>query len=255
MLKKERKQLIFEYLQENGSGRVTELSKLFNVTEPTIRHDLKVLEEEGRVIRQHGSASIVEIKSFNSGIELQPRGNEEKKTVIGRTASSFVSNDDIIILDSGSTVTELAKNIIDRKGLSVVTNAINIALLLGREPTNNVLLIGGEFKFPTLSLTGDRGIGILQNIHVNKLFLATGGVSTEAGLTYPSFSDLAIKTKMIESAETVYLLADSTKIGKILFATLCSLKENIDVLITDNEISNESKEEIEKLGIKVIIAE
>lgn len=254
MLQKERKQRILEYLQENGSGRVAELSRLFGVTEPTIRHDLSLLEEEGRIIRQHGGASVVEMESFNSAIELQPRGNEDKKAAIGRKAASFVSDGDIMILDSGSTVTELARNITSMKDLSIITNAINIALMLGKEPTNNVILIGGEFKFPTLSLTGDRGLGILQDIHVSKLFLATGGLSIAAGLTYPSFSDIEIKKKMIESAETVYLLADSTKIGKTLFTTLCPLQGTIDVLVTDSGITDEAKAEIESLGIKVVIA-
>lgn len=253
-MQKKRKQLILEYIQENGNGRVAELSRLFNVSEPTIRHDLKVLEEEGKITRQHGGASIIEINSSILDIQLKPRGNEEKKAAIGRKAAEFIKNQDTIILDSGSTVTELARNIADRKNLNIITNAINIALILGKEPTNNVILIGGELKLPTLSLTGNRGIGILDDIHVNKLFIATGGASISAGLTYPSFSDLEIKRKMIESASTVYLLADSTKIGKILFATLCPLEGFVDTLITDDGITEEDRKKIEELGIRIIIA-
>lgn len=254
MLQRERKQRILEYLQENGSARVQELSRLFAVTEPTIRHDLNELESEGKVIRQHGGASIREIEGYTQGLELKPRGNEGKKIKIGQQASSFVKDGDTIILDSGSTVTELARNLTGRKNLSIVTNAINIALMLGAESSNQVLLVGGQLKIPTLSLTGDMGLGMLDGIHLQKLFLATGGLSVKAGLTFPSFSDLEVKRKMIEAAETVYLLADSTKLGKIQFASLCPLEGNVDYLITDDGISKEDKAMLEELGIKVIIA-
>jgi DeoR/GlpR family transcriptional regulator of sugar metabolism len=162
MLAPHRRLKIIELLKEEGSARVSHLSKIFNVSEPTIRQDLEKLEIE-------------------------------------------------------------------------------------------ILMTGGEFKAPTLSLTGEKAAKFFENIHVNKLFLATGGISHEAGLTYPGFNDLSVKKSMIDSASEIYLVADSTKIGKISFASLGSL-EPIDYFITDNGIKKEDIENFKKKGIEVIIA-
>jgi len=114
-------------------------------------------------------------------------------------------------------------------------------------------MIGGEFKAPTLSLTGDKAAKFFEHIYVNKLFIATGGISFEAELTYPGFNDLIVKKAMIEYANEVYLIADSTKIEKTSFASLGSI-DLIDYFITDNGINEEDISNIEKNGVKVIIA-
>ncbi len=124
--------------------------------------------------------------------------------------------------------------------------------MLGAEPTNNILLTGGEFKAPTLSLTGDKAARMFENLYVEKLFLATGGFSLEAGLTYPGFSDLVLKKAMIDSARTVYLLADSSKLEKVLFASL-GCQDKIDYLITDSRVEQSYVEAVERLGIKVLV--
>ena len=124
-----------------------------------------------------------------------------QETYGGKGASSFVDDGDNIILDSGSTVTGLASNLQGSKDQNIVTKAINIALMLGAENSDQVLLVGGQLKLPTLSLTGDLGIGMLEGIHFDKLFLAACGLSLKAGLTFPSLSDLEIKRRMIEGRD------------------------------------------------------
>ena len=141
-----------------------------------------------------------------------------------------------------------------KKDIKIVTNALNIALMLGTKFSFEILMTGGEFKAPTLSLTGEKAALLLQQIHINKLFLATAGISFISGLSYPSFSDLYVKKAMINCAYETYLVADSTKIGKNAFAAIGCL-DQIDYLITDSGIKKEDKIEFEKIGIKVIIAE
>ena len=102
------------------------------------------------------------------------------------------------------------------------------------------MMTGGEFKPPTLSLTGQKAADFLADIHVDKLFLATAGISLKAGLTYPSISDLVVKKAMIDAAEIIYLVADSTKIRKPSFASLGALSL-IDYIITDPSIREEHK--------------
>lgn len=173
--------------------------------------------------------------------------------MIGRTAASLIENGEVIILDSGSTTTEIAKNLQTRKNLTVITNALNIAIMLGSVQGIEVIMTGGEFKPPTLSLTGQKAADFFSDIHVDKLFLATAGISLKAGLTYPSISDLVVKKAMIDAAETVYLVADSSKIRNPSFASLGALSL-INYIITDPYIKEEDKKLFLSHDIEFIIA-
>jgi DeoR/GlpR family transcriptional regulator of sugar metabolism len=219
-----------------------------------VRQDLEKLEEEGLVLKEHGGASLKSISQQVKSLSLQHLENLDKKMLIARKAAEYVNNGDSVILDSGSTVTELAKNLTGRQGLKVITNALNIALNLGANGSCEVLMTGGEFKAPTLSLTGERAADFFREIHVDKLFLATGGISSALNLTYPGFADLPVKRAMIEAAEHVYLVADSTKIGKSAFASLGAI-DMVHTFITDSGLSPKLRAEIERRGVEVIVCE
>jgi DeoR/GlpR family transcriptional regulator of sugar metabolism len=253
MLANQRRQKIFELLKEDGSAKVNRLSRIFKVTEVTIRQDLEKLEQEGLIIREHGGAFLKNMQDNVRSFTPLNADNMDKKTAIGRKAASLIENGDTIILDSGSTTTEIAKQILGKKGLTVITNALNIALLLGADPGIEVMVTGGEFKPPTLSLTGQKAADFLENIHVDKLFLATAGISLRSGLTYPSISDITVKKAMIDAADVTYLVADSTKIGKNSLASLGALSL-IDYLITDPDIDPKHLALFTENEVEVILA-
>ncbi len=252
MLADDRRRRIYELLREEGSARVSELSEAFGVSEPTVRSDLEWLENEGLVVREHGGAYLRGMDTLVRTQTLDHRENLAKKRIIGRRAAEFVQDNDTLILDSGSTTTEMAKHLLDRHNLSIVTNALNIALIVGSVPSFTIHVTGGEFKAPTLSLTGEQAALLLADVFVEKLFLATAGISLEAGLTYPGFSDLSVKRAMIRAAETVYLLADSSKIGRTSFAALGHLAD-VDILVTDSDIQAGDRQQLEAQGIEVVI--
>ncbi|MBC8452466.1 MAG: DeoR/GlpR transcriptional regulator [Spirochaetes bacterium] len=253
LLANERRKKILELLQEDGSARVKVLSGVFQVTEPTIRQDLEKLEQEGHIIREHGGAYLKTISQQVSSLSLQHLENLDKKSKIAAKALSFINDGDSLILDSGSTVTELAKLLSGRNGLTVITNALNIALLLGANPSCQLLVTGGEFKPPTLSLTGEQAAAFFNNAYVDKLFLAAGGISSNMELTYPSFNDLPVKRAMIRSAQETFLLADSSKFGNASFASLGSISQ-VNYIITDKELSKSMQDQVSSLGVTVIIA-
>ncbi len=253
MLAAHRRQKILELITEDGIARVVDLSKIFKVSEVTIRQDLVKLEQDDLITREHGGAYLKSLSSQVKSFSFQHQENMELKARIGAKAAEFIHDGDIIILDSGSTVTEISKNILGHRELTVITNAINVPMIIGGEPGINVLVTSGEFKAPTLSLTGQKAADFFQDLHVHKLFLATAGITLKAGLAYPSLSDLPVKKAMIDAAETTYLVADSTKIGKQSLASLGALAL-IDYLITDNGISKEQQRDFEKHGIEFIIA-
>lgn len=254
MLPNQRREKILELIREDGHAKVLDLSRIFKVTEVTIRQDLEKLENEGSITREHGGAYLKNMDLNVRNFSLQNQDNLAEKMMIARKALEFIEDGDTIILDSGSTTTELAKIMVGFRNLTVITNALNIGLILGAEPGINVILTGGEFKAPTLSLTGQKAADFFQNLHVDKLFLATAGVSLKSGLTYPGISDICVKRAMIESANVTYLLADSSKIGKNAFASLGALSL-INYLITDSGIKKEDIEWLKSYEVEFVLAE
>jgi DeoR/GlpR family transcriptional regulator of sugar metabolism len=253
MLAQTRKDKILEMLKEDGSVKVAELSKIFKVSDVTIRQDLEKLEQDGLVTRKHGGAFLKTIGKQVQNFALANLINMDKKELIGKKAAEYIDSGDTIILDSGTTTTEIAKAIIDKQNITVITNAINIVMLLGANPAIDVILTGGEFKAPTLSLTGQKAADFFDGLHADKLFLATAGISLKSGLTYPSLSDIAVKKAMIEAADKVYLVADSTKVGKSSLASLGALSL-IHYIITDSDITKKDKEVFREHEIDFIIA-
>jgi DeoR/GlpR family transcriptional regulator of sugar metabolism len=254
LLPKQRREKIIELIREDGHAKVIVLSKIFKVTEVTIRQDLEKLEKEGHLKREHGGAFLKNVESNVRNITLRNQDNLPDKAAIAVRALALIQDGDTIILDSGSTTTEIAKIIRGFKNLTVITNALNIALILGGESGISLVLTGGEFKAPTLSLTGQKAADFFSNLHVDKLFLATAGISLKSGLTYPSISDIVVKRAMIESADIVVLVADSSKIGKNSFASLGALSL-IDYLITDSKIKEKDREIMKEHDINLIIAQ
>jgi DeoR/GlpR family transcriptional regulator of sugar metabolism len=253
MLANQRRDKIIELLREDGSAKVIDLAKLFKVTEVTIRQDLEKLEKDGLLFREHGGAYLKDIEDQVRSVSLSNQENLDKKERIAQKCLEYIESGDSIILDSGSTTTEIAKKLKGFKNLTVITNALNIAMMLGTEPGIELIVTGGEFKPPTLSLTGQKAADFFQGINVQKLFLATAGISLKAGLTYPSISDIVVKKAMIAAAETIYLVADSTKIGKSSFASLGALSL-INYIITDSDISERDRKVLADNEIELILA-
>ena len=253
LLAEPRRMKILEWLQEEGSARVRDLSVAFAVSEATIRQDLEKLDNDGYVVREHGGAYLKSVPQQVQSMSLQHLTNMEAKKAIGRAAAAMVGNGDTIILDSGSTTTEIANALTGHQNLNVITNAINIALTLGALPSMSVHLSGGLFKAPTLSVTGEKSGDFFTGIFAEKLFLATAAVSFEAGLTFPAMADLYVKRAMIKAASKVYLVADSSKIGRTSFSSLGPI-DLIGGFITDEGISDADRAEFERRGIEVIVA-
>lgn len=241
---------ILDLIREDGHAKVHDLSRIFKVTEVTIRQDLEILEKMDYIQREHGGAFLKDIGNLVKSGQVFNRGHLNEKIEIAQKAISFINEGDSIILDSGSTTTEIAKLLSNFKELTVITNALNIALILGENTNINLIVTGGEFKAPTLSLTGRMAADSFKDIHVNKLFLATAGISPDMSLTYPSLSDLVVKTAMIKSAGTVYLAADSSKIGVSAFAKLGFISL-VDAIITDSKITEENQKKIREQNVEI----
>lgn len=253
LLSEPRRRRILEWIQEEGSARVRELAAAFQVSEATIRQDLERLEHEGQITREHGGAFLNAPVAQSGFMVLHHQENMDQKRRIGALAASLVKDGDTLILDAGTTTTEIALRLVQRRNLTVITNAVNIAVILGAVPGNAVHMPGGQFKAPTLSLSGDKSVEYFRNIFAGRLFLATAGVALDTGLTYPSFADLPLKEAMIKAASHVCLVADSSKINRSSFTRLGSL-DLIHAFVTDDGITPGDVAAFRSRAIDVMIA-
>lgn len=235
MLVAERHRKILETVNERLSVRVSELSKIFSVTEETIRRDLEKLEKENLLRRSHGGAvSIIGEQSEISYLEREVT-NAQKKKAIAKEAIKFINQGDLIALDASTTAWYMARELPDMP-LTVITNSIKVTLELSQKERIKVISTGGMLLAKSLSYVGHLAERSLEWYHVNKAFVSCKGVHVEEGLSDSNESQALLKKKMMNIADQTILMVDSTKFGIRTFMHICDLKE-IDHTLVDSNLS------------------
>ncbi|WP_371360965.1 DeoR/GlpR family DNA-binding transcription regulator [Sporomusa malonica] len=252
LYEEERKLKIVEYLQEHLRASVQELGKIFQVSESTVRRDLQELEDAKLLKRTHGGAVCLENVNFEpTFIEKEDKFRKEKES-IARKAAEFIEDGDTLVIDSGTTTAYLAKEMKKFSNLKVVTNSIILAQELQGNEGIEVIITGGTLRQNTLAMVGPIAEQTLSRLRVDKAFIATNGLDMKEGLTTPNIVEAATKTKMIDIAKQVILLADHTKIGKLAFAKFADVSR-IDTCIVDDKVTQNMIKEMEESGINVYI--
>ncbi len=249
-----RRARILEELEAKGQVTVSELSRLFKISEVTIRNDLAHLEKQNMLIRARGGA--IKIKFYRLGVDpsISDKQKEflKEKQKIAKAAIKLIEDGDTIILDSGTTTTEIAKNLEQFKNLTIITNALNIAIILSEYEGFNVFMPGGILRKKALSLVGVLADENFSKFYCDKLFLGVDGFDTQHGLSTPNSDEAHLNQIMINMAKKVIVVTDSRKFLRRRFAFISPLS-SINVVITDSGISEEDKSRLEKNGVEVII--
>lgn len=249
----ERRQALIDLLRRQPGMRVPEIAKALEVSAGTIRNDLNALEAEERLTRYHGGAVLTEQRSFsNTSFTDRHREHAAEKESIGRCAAGLVEDGDSILLDASSTIYYFALALEARQRLRVVTNGLDVARLLAKNPSNTVILIGGILNQDGSSLTGLFSEQAMGELHVQKAFVSASGFSVERGLTEVHLEEAQLKRKAIESAQQVYALVDASKLGHEDL-TPFARPEQICCLYTDAGISPEWQARIENAGVAITI--
>ncbi|MCF6093940.1 DeoR/GlpR family DNA-binding transcription regulator [Microaerobacter geothermalis] len=248
----ERKIHILEYIQKNSRASVQELSLHFEVSESTIRRDLKELEEAKLLRRTHGGAVSLQGVNFEPTFGEKEDKFRSEKEAIAKKAIELIEEEDTILIDSGTTTFHLANALKTFSRLTVVTNSIMIAKELEDSRGIEVLLTGGILRRETLALVGPFAEQSLSMVRVDKAFIATNGLDIHEGLTTPNLVEASTKRKMIKSAKQVILLSDHSKMGKISFAKFAEANE-IDKLVVDQAAPVSVIKQWEDLGVDVYV--
>ena len=224
MFARERQQQIHRLVGEHGRALVAELAERFDVSEQTIRKDLLVLEQEGRVVRTHGGAIAVERGRPELGFDIRRRLEADAKARIGAKAASFVRDGETIAFDASTTALEVAKQLRTRGGwrsLTVITNGLRIAEELAGEDGITILMPGGSMRWEALSVVGPWGDGFFRRINIAQAFLGAAAFTVQAGLTDATEEEAQIKRAMVASSMEVTAIVDHTKWGRAALATFC----------------------------------
>jgi len=252
MFLEERRQNILKLLSEQGRVTVGELSEIFNVSEVTVRKDLEVLEDMKFLTRTHGGAILSESIIDVPAIYQRRILNKEIKEQIGSKAAELIKDNEIIILDSGTTTFEITKGLKNFSSLVVITNSLEICNELIKCDGIRVIAIGGEIDRENLSMRSLVAQQVIRNYSADKAIIGVSALSLEHGFTTSNELAASIKKQMIKSAKQIIVVSDSSKFDKVSFCPVCEYDE-IDVLVTDRNIRKEYLEAFQKKGIKVFL--
>lgn len=248
----DRHQLILQQLKEKGHVNIQELSELMEVSGVTIRKDLKLLEDKNLLFRTRGGGSIHNPYTSERPINEKQAINAEEKQKIAKAALRLVGQTDSIIIGSGTTVFQLARHLYPARHLTVITPAVQVTLELCHRPHVEVLQLGGLIRPNSSSVAGSIAESILASISCGILFLGVDGIDLDFGLSITNLTEASLNQKMIESAQVVAVLADSTKFGRRGLGKVCNL-DQVHYIITDSGIAPGTVEALEERGIQVII--
>ncbi|WP_411954569.1 DeoR/GlpR family DNA-binding transcription regulator [Alkalibacillus sp. S2W] len=248
----ERKQLIQNYIEKHQRASVLQLCDAFNVSESTIRRDLKELEQDHVIKRTHGGAIALESVNFEPTVTEKSDRFLAEKQAIAKRAASYIQEGDTILIDAGTTTLPLVYEIKQFQSLTVVTNSVVHAELLKDSPQFEVIVPGGRLRHETQALVGPITDQTLSILHVDKAFIGTNGIDLEDGLTTPNLIEASTKQLMVQQASDAIVLADHSKFDKITFAKFADLSM-IHHLITDNHVDDWYQTELDQIGVKLDI--
>lgn len=248
----ERRQLIADEVLRRGRVSVSRLAAAYDVTAETVRRDLVALEQRGALRRVHGGALATDRVRAEPAVAERSTHMTAEKSRIATAALALVPEEGTVLVDAGTTTGALVDRFPADRRLTVVTNALPLALRLVALPQLTVITVGGRLRGRTLAAVDQFAVDMVRSLHVDVAFLATNGID-EAGCTTPDPAEAAVKAAFAGAADQVVLLADRTKLGQRHFVRFAELAD-LDVVVTDDGAEPTDVLELRAAGLEVVTA-
>jgi DeoR/GlpR family transcriptional regulator of sugar metabolism len=246
----DRRNQIIELISKEGSVRVSDLSKLFEISEVTIRNDLSDLEATGMLERVHGGAVRSNKAYLNMTLRDRAKTNETEKNNIAAEAAKLIYDGDTIMVNSGTTTLLTVRMLKDKKNLTIVTNSMAIAQEAINLNNTNIIVLGGNFNPVYQFIYGDDTIHHLQRYKADKLILSVDGVNVADGISTYHHFEAEVCRQMIKRVDKTIVVSDYTKINRTNFANINTI-HSVDILVTNKNASSTYIDEFLQLGIDV----
>ena len=248
----ERHGRILELLHQQGSVSVTALAELLKVSEVTIRKDLSFLEAQKKLYRAHGSAILISPYISDRHVNEKEKQSVGEKRAIGLAAASLITQDDSIIIASGTTMLFFARELETRGKLTVITASVPVTSILSQNLNIDVVELGGVVRNSSVSVVGHFAEEMLKHSSCSKLYLGFDGIDPDFGYTTTNMMEAKLNRVMMAAAEKTIILADGSKFGRRGFSKICYL-EDVDQIITDRTAQTRYLNEIRDRGIEVTV--
>jgi len=248
----DRRMFILKKIEKEEQVNVSELSQRFQVSEVTIRKDLRHLEKKNILIRSRGGAMKQSLINTDLSIYDRRKQNINLKVAIGNAASVLIRDGETILLDTGTTIMELAKHLPKKIDITVITNSVDITFRLAEYPNIRVIMPGGILRRNSLALVGEQAAESLRNYYCDKYFLSADGIDIQSGIMTMNIEEASLAKLNIKNSKKVIVLIDSSKFQQKGIMTIAQLSD-IDILITDSGVPVEMVNKIKHLGVEVIV--
>lgn len=229
---KYRHKKILEMIKESEKVLINDLSKIFDVSEMTLRRDLDILAEKGVIKRIRGGALKINQGSYEMPYEMRYDKNFEAKDRISSMAADMIKDGETVVIDTGTTALAVAEKLKKRNNLTVLTSSLRVAWILADLSNINLIVFGGVVRPGERSLIGEISENAYDALFPDTFIMGVGGVDIQNGFTEFNIDDARVKKKAIAASQRTIVVADETKIDKTAFAKVASLSE-IDLLITN----------------------
>lgn len=243
-----RRNAIRDLLTQQAFASVSALCARFECSEATIRRDLEQLEREGFLRRTHGGAVLEGAGELP--FRVKAVAMEEEKRRIARKAAALVGEGQAVGLTGGTTTEHVARELVSKRGLTVVTNALTVAMALA-DSDAHVVVTGGELRGRTFELVGPLAEPVATQVHLDLMFVGVDGISPEGGLTTHNSIEARVNRVLLERARQVIVVTDHTKLGRKTFAQIAPI-EAAHTLVTDSGAEEWSVAELRRIGLDVV---
>ncbi len=248
----ERLDAVLRQLQEDSYVSVAELADSFGVSTVTVRSDLELLEKSGQLLRTHGGAVPIQMGEGALSFSVRQRSQVQAKERIGAAAAELVADGEAIVLDASTTSWHMARRLVHKRDLTVVTTGLYVALELLRAPGISVIIPGGPVWREAASVVGKAGLCVLADGNLQKGFFGGRGLDLVDGLTDAHLPEVELKRDLVGTVRQVNAIVDSTKLGKVAFASCASIGQ-IDRILTDREADPDLISAFRDRGVQVIL--
>ena len=248
----ERHKSILDILQLQGSVSVSDLAERLEVSEVTIRKDLSALEKQNKLYRTHGRAIPIRPYIGDRHINEKEKQFVLEKRAIGKVAASMVNEQDSILMASGTSILYAAKELVEKKNITVISASVSASSLLSQNKDIDVVQLGGIVRESSVSVVGSFAEDMLKYFNCSLLFMGADGVDLEFGVTTTNMMEANLNRMMMNTSQQTVLLVDSTKFGKKGFSKICDIGD-IDRIITDDGIPQMYLESLQDRGIEVTV--
>ncbi|MGH4125814.1 MAG: DeoR/GlpR family DNA-binding transcription regulator [Clostridium sp.] len=253
MLPSERQNKFLELLSTKDVVTISEFMSEFGISIETVRRDLSILEKQNKIEKVYGGAKIKTATLGESTMKKRMSNKLLQKESIGKKCSEFINDGDCIFIDSGSTTYHIAKNIMNKKKLTIITNSIPVLnQLLNTE--HEIIIIGGKVRHNERSIVSYDYIFNFSQLNIQKSFICAGGITIENGISDFNMQEAVIRKTIIERSREIFVLADSSKFGRDVTINIAPISK-INYIITDSNLSKSTINNFNKFKSKIIIAE